>query len=415
MVDCPSVITDIEWPPTGSALRDPGYSAVQRTAIKERDMSQKWSWALAASMLVPTLALASAHDHRVEKQELELVARLDGSVGNITFTPDQRVIFSYHPFFNPSVRVAELLAGGKTRPFPNVAWNTPRAGTDQYLDSVLGLRGDENGIVWLLDAGTRSGLTPKIVAWDTRNNRLHKVLYIPQPISLPTSFIQDLILDVKRQKIYLADEGIGPGGDGSQAALIVIDIRTGLGRRLLQGHESVLPLDRPIASNGKDLVTKKADGSVTYIKVGVDGIAADRRFEWLYFGPLSSEKLWRVRIGDIIDEHLSAQELAARVQFYADKPFSGGFTLDRDDNLYLTDVSKNAVGVIRAKDRKYQVLVTGPELHWPDGLSFSPDGHFYVSAAQIDLAAAFHDGQELGGPPFLIYRFRGLAPGRIGH
>jgi len=312
--------------------------------------------------------------------------------------------------------VAELLPDGTTRPYPNLEWNTPRAGTDHYLDSVLGLRGDEHGIVWLLDAGTRTGTTPKVVAWDTRRERLHQVLYIPRPASLSTSFIQDLIVDHKREKIYLADEGIGPGGDGSQAALIVLDIRTGLARRVLQGSESVLPLHEPIVSNGHDLVSKGQDGATSYLTVGVDGIAADRRLEWLYFGALSSRKLWRVRIQDLVDERLSDQELASRVEFYAEKPFSGGFTMDGKGNLYLTNVNRNAVGVIGPSDRLYHDYLSAPDLHWPDGLSYSPDGYYYVSAAQIDVAAwAWNEGKGQQAAPYLVFRFKGLAPGRIGH
>jgi hypothetical protein len=42
----------------------------------------------------------------------------------------------------------------------------------------------------------------------------------------------------------------------------------------LQGHVSTLPEDRP-GKNNKPVV----------IKVGPNGIAADKNFEWLYFGP----------------------------------------------------------------------------------------------------------------------------------
>jgi hypothetical protein len=50
--------------------------------------------------------------------EAEIFAELPESVGNITFTPGNRVIFSHHPFFGHSVRVAELNSDRKSyRPF----------------------------------------------------------------------------------------------------------------------------------------------------------------------------------------------------------------------------------------------------------------------------------------------------------
>jgi hypothetical protein len=39
----------------------------------------------------------------------------------------------------------------------------------------------------------------------------------------------------------------------------------------------------------------------------------------------------------------------------------------------------------------------------------------YVSAAQIAQAALFNNGQALNKAPYYIFRFKPLAPGRIGH
>ena len=142
----------------------------------------------------------------------ELFASVPQSVGNITFTPDNRVIYSHHPFFSPEIRVAELNPDRKSfKPFPNAAWNTPRPGTDHYLDSVLGLRGDENGIVWMLDMGQRTPLTPKIVGWDTKRTSSIASTTYRHPHRFPSSQHNDFVVDTKNRKFYIADEGIGPG------------------------------------------------------------------------------------------------------------------------------------------------------------------------------------------------------------
>jgi Major royal jelly protein len=166
--------------------------------------------ALALALVAGSIAVAQQGDKMVTA---ELFASLPQSVGNITFTPDNRVIYSHHPFFAPEIRVAELNPDRKSfKPFPNAAWNTSRPGTDQYLDSVLGLRGDEAGIVWMLDMGQRTPLTPKIVGWDTNADRLYRIYYLPAPASLPESQHNDFVVDTKNRKFYIADEGIGPGG-----------------------------------------------------------------------------------------------------------------------------------------------------------------------------------------------------------
>src|SRR5258707_15685813 len=84
-----------------------------------------------ASMLV---SVASAQEAPVRA---EIVARLPQSVGNIAITPDNQIIFSHHPFFSPDVRVAKLTSSTTFQPFPNADWNTPRNGTDHYLDNRL--------------------------------------------------------------------------------------------------------------------------------------------------------------------------------------------------------------------------------------------------------------------------------------
>ena len=49
------------------------------------------------------------------------------------------------------------------------------------LDSVLGIRCDPKGIVWMLDNGRRSDRPPKLVAWDSNRNQFHKVIELAAP------------------------------------------------------------------------------------------------------------------------------------------------------------------------------------------------------------------------------------------
>lgn len=347
-------------------------------------------------------------------QTAEVVARLPQSVGNVTFTPEGRMIFSHHPFFEPAVRVAELEAGGTSaRPFPTLEWNTPRPGTDEYLDSVLGVRGDEEGVIWMLDMGTRTGVTPKLVGWNTRNNRLERIYRVAAPASSEVSQHNDFVVDRRHGAFYLADEGIAHGGDGSRAALVVVDMSTGTSRRLLEGDVSTRPERSPIIAEGVQLTVRGANGTPTPLLVGADGICADAQLEWLYFGPLNGRWVYRVRTADLRDASLSEAALRGRVERYAEKPNNGGMSIDEDGNLYLTEVGAHAVGIIPRSTRRYRRLAEHPELVWPDGVTFGPDGLLYVSAAQVNRA--FEGSPTPPHAPFLILRLRPLAPGRVGH
>ena len=89
-----------------------------------------------------------------QKADYEVFATVEQSVGNIAFTHKGDLVYSHHPFFNPTNRVVKYDAKTKTTtPFPNEEWNTPRETDDHYLSNVLGIRNDGNGIVWILDMG----------------------------------------------------------------------------------------------------------------------------------------------------------------------------------------------------------------------------------------------------------------------
>src|SRR5258708_16006366 len=203
-----------------------------------------------AAMASVLVSVASAQEAPVRA---EIVARLPQSVGNIAITPDNQIIFSHHPFFSPDVRAAKLTSSTTFQPFPNADWNTPRQGTDHYLDNVLGLRSDENGIVWIIDMGFRTKITPKLVGWNTRTDRLERIYYMPEPITRGGSQPQDIVIDQKNRKFYIADEDIGPGGDGSHAAIIIIDIDTARTRPVLDGANSPVPQNIPLTVNAKHL------------------------------------------------------------------------------------------------------------------------------------------------------------------
>lgn len=368
-----------------------------------------------AAVLLAVTPVAAQEGPKMKLVETEIVARLPSSAGNLTFTPDNRMIFSHHPMFEPAIRVAELTSPTTLRPFPSEAWNTPQRDSDQYLDSVLGLRGDENGIVWMLDTGQRSKVTPKIVGWNTRENRLERIYRLPEPATRPFSDPNDLVVDLKHGAIFIADEGAGPGGDGSRAALILVDMASGAARRVLEGHFSTQAEDVRVHVDGRDLERREKDGNTVPHKVGADGIAIDHAFEWLYYAPLSGRTVYRVRVAELLDPSLGGEQLGAKVERYAAKPNSGGMSLDAEGNLYLTEVENRAIGVIPVGDRTYRHMTSHPDMHWPDGFGYSPDGFLYVTADQLPRAAPLNGGTSEINPPYLIFRFKPLAPGRVGH
>lgn len=339
--------------------------------------------------------------------QLEVYAQTPYAVGNIAYDWHGGLIYSAHPFYAPKARVLRYdQASGQSTPYPDEAWNTRREGDDQFLDDVLGIRNDSRGVVWILDMGMKSGVTPKLVGWNTRENRLERIYYIPSPASIKTSQLNDFAFDEQRGIVVIADEEIANGGDGSKAALVVLDMKTGVSRRLLQGHWSTRAEDRPIVVNGRQL---NIPGTDRPIHVGADGIALDKDNEWLYYAPLNGATVYRVRMADLLST--PENRLDDKIERYAAKENNGGLSVDMKGNLYLTYIESNAVGVISPGGREARRFAEDPGMLWPDGISFNKDGYMYVSAAQLPLAAPFNNGKDETKQPFLIFRFRPLAAG----
>ncbi|MBL8950874.1 MAG: hypothetical protein JNK82_08865 [Myxococcaceae bacterium] len=111
------------------------------------------------------------------------------------------------------------------------------------------------------------------------------------------------------------------------------------------------------------------------LAAGADGLAVSLD-GWLYFTPLSSRRLYRVRA-----DHLAAGN--THVEDLGDKGFaSDGLLVDAQNRLYATDVEKGAVRR-RLPSGKWELLARGEPLSWPDTMTLLPSGRLLVTATQI--------------------------------
>jgi sugar lactone lactonase YvrE len=354
---------------------------------------------------IPSLCVAT---------ELEVVAQLSVGPGNITVTPQNRIILSLHPFYSPDTRVVELTPDGKLVPFPNADWNRDDVKNNHAFDSVLGIQCDAKGVVWMLDNGLRTGSLPRLVAWDTVKNRLSRIIELkppvvpPQPVFPDNAFFNDLAVDVTHNAVYIShSSGI------EESALIVVDLGDGQARRVLQGHSSMVPENRTLVMDGRALNFTLPDAGRLKLLIGVNPIALDVSDEWLYYGTMNGTSMYRIRTSDLIDKELSAKQLAEKVERYSDKPICDGISVDEAGNIYISDLHTKSIGVI-TPDRQYKTLVTDPRISWPESFSFGPDGYLYFVASQLHLSGPLNDGINQAKPPFYVFRIKPLAPGVVG-
>jgi sugar lactone lactonase YvrE len=303
---------------------------------------------------------------------------------------------SNHHFYGVDSRIVELKKDGSIVDYPNTEFN-------QNLNPVLGVVIDEQGILWMLETASADGVG-RLIGWDTQQNSLYKTISLTASVLPSNSFLNDLAVDRKHETVYITD----PAG-GSNAALIVVDLTSGTARRVLDGSVYTRPEDVDTVINGNTL---SIGGQP--IRIGVDSLTIDPNNEWVYFGALSGEKLYRVHTQYLLDAKLSANMLRSKVEFYANKPISDGITIDNGGNIYVTDISHNAVGYIDT-DRQYHILYQDDDkFSWSDGFSTTADGKLLVTVNKLHQSPAVNNQQDKSDGRYYIIQFDALTETTVG-
>jgi hypothetical protein len=357
---------------------------------------------------------------------VEVIARLSQTPGNIAVSPDGRIFISLHPFGNPTQRVLELLPDGSTKPYPNAQWSQAVAADGIGIEGIIGLRCTAAGVLWMLDLGSPQH-PPKLIAWDTRREKLVRTISLAGSVT-PRSFVQDLALDTQRNKVSIADCGLGDLSTPPEPAIIVVDMQTGQSTRVLHADRHLLPA--PFAEmviDGTEVRAVGKDGKPFAPRVGLNPITIDHTNTFVYFGAMHGGSIYRMRAEALANAaKLPASErdatLADAIEWVGHKRVSDGITIDTASNVYITDVSNNAISILEnhSDDDRHLSFLNRPFLQdieflaWADGLSMGPDGKGYATVNQLHRHAALNAGVPGNNPPYFIVRFTPRAPGAVG-
>ena len=183
---------------------------------------------------------------------------------------------------------------------------------------------------------------------------------------------------------------------------VVYDVANRQAHRALESHPSVTAQDWLIRTPTR---TMTFFGGLVALKPGVDGIAIDKEDEWLIFGAMAHDRLFRIPTGVLRDPYLNDDLRGRSVELVGKKPLSDGLSMDLDGNIYITDVEHGAVMLKRPKS-KLETLVQSDEIRWADALSFGPDRWLYIADSAIPDQLLRSRGHIVSQAPYRIFRVK---------
>jgi sugar lactone lactonase YvrE len=336
-------------------------------------------------------------DPQVSESGLETVLASPQPIGNVAVSASGRVFFTLHPEGRP--KGARLLEwrDGKAQAFPAEDIQ------DLVFETPLGIVADRQDRLWVIDPAGHGFGRPRIVAIDLASGNIVHEHVFSRRIAPRGSYLQDLQVDAAGRMVYIADTSFWR----KSPALIVYDSATRKSRRVLEKHASMRAQDWQIRTPIREM---RFIGGTLLMKPGLDSIALDPAGQWLNFGAMTHDTLFRIPTTALRNEQLSEADLAEQVEALGRKPLSDGLSADLSGNVYITDVEHGAV-MRMAPGGQLSTVVRSPRIRWADGLSFGPNGWLYLSDSALPEVLLNGRGHIAAQGPYHVYRFR---PGTTG-
>ena len=299
--------------------------------------------------------------------QVQQVAEFKGQqVTGVTVSATARIFVNF-PRWRKGVEnsVVEITKDNQKLPYPNKEWNTWEIGRADENEKFIGVQAVvafENKL-YVLD--TRNPLfgtvvdTPRLFVFNLSDNKLEKTYLLQKDSYYPNSYINDLRVDKKNNKIYCTDSG--------RAGLIVLDITSGKSTRVLDNHFSTKAEQSYLTFNNK-----KWENTVNS-----DGIALDTKNDLLYFHALTGYSLYSVSAKVLANAN--NKEVEKSVKLVAKTSAPDGMILDENGTLYFADLENNKI-MYRKQDGSIHTLVKGDKIKWADTFSIYNNDLYFTNS-----------------------------------
>lgn len=333
--------------------------------------------------------------------QLELVANLDITPGNITVSRTGRIFASVHGMRRGTAQLIEIFPGeNKWKPFPNAAWNAAPGSGKDVLNTAHGVAIDNQDRLWVIDHGNwmpnnQPAAQPKLVAFDINTGKLAFRLDLDSSAAPNGQILQDLAVDTERGFVYIADSG-------DRAGILVVDTKNRRTWRW-EGHPSLQAENIDMVVEGKKLSFRRPDGSQNPARIAVNPITLSADRETVFYGAMTGTKWYSVP-ASLLREQASSQQLAQAVKLVGNKSISDGVSTDAEGNHFITNLPEDAIDVL-SKDGKLTRLVQDKRFLFADNVRFGADSWLYININQLHRASIFTGKPtDAGTPPYQIFR-----------
>jgi sugar lactone lactonase YvrE len=352
--------------------------------------------ALAFSVIATTFATAA---------ELKEVANFfDQQVTGVAVSTKSGRVFVNFPYWSDehSTSVVEIV-NGQAKPFPNEEWNKPGLPASHFV-CVQSVVVDDQENLWVLDPAApkmqeivKGG--PKLVKIDLRANQVAQTIPFGEEIAPARSYLNDVRIDTRSDVAFITDSGRG--------AIIVVNLKNGNARRLLDGDPSTQPEKGfKLVVDGRELIDQQKKAPP---QIASDGIALDSKNGYLYYHALTAHTLYRIKTIFLTDEKLSKKDLESKVENVGQTSAPDGMLEAPGGSVYLTDLERNAVVRWDPRTKNIEQVIADKRLLWPDTLSWGLNDELYVTASQIENMPRFNNGKSTRTEPYKLWKITGLS------
>jgi len=347
-------------------------------------MSTKFVKKRFLATVISALFCVSAPAHSASTAQVELVGEIKGTQITGVTVSEQGRVFVNAPNWREGVQfsVAQISENGEFTPYPNEQTNECVAQSEVRKDCFLAVQSvvAHKGKLYVLDTRNPKfqGVVdaPRLFVVDLATNEIEGTLILSDDAYHPDSYINDLRVDEKTNRIYMTDS--------AHAGLVVYNLDDNTSYRILNDHVTTKAEVESLSIQGKPFT----------MVVQSDGIALDTLNDTLYFHALSGYSLYAINTSDI--KKASNDALANKVRKVAITGAPDGM-IYHEGNVYLADLEKQEVQYL-TPSLDLRTLVKGDVVSWADTFSIH-DNMLYYTNSKIQDA-----GSDVSNMTFEVYK-----------